>query len=218
MASFYRSTIGKKILMAVTGLIMVGYLLTHVTANLMVFYEPEWLDAYAAFLKSMPFVIWPARAVLLASVLVHIVAAVDVTLRNRAARPVGYRRKSLQAATWASRSMRIGGVILLVFIVLHILHFTTGQLHPSAPDFNVHTVGWNVITAFRNGWVVLAYLVAMAALGLHLFHGLWSSSRTLGASPGSVVPQRRPVAAVIAAFLWLGFSIIPLGIFLGLAE
>lgn len=218
MAGFYRSTIGKKLVMAVSGLIIVGYLLTHVTANLMVFFAPDWLDAYAAFLKSMPFVIWPARAVLLAAAVVHVVAATQLTLRNRAARPVGYQRRSPQAATWASRSMRIGGVILLVFIVLHILHFTTGQLHPSAPDFNAHTVGWNVITAFRNGWVVLAYLVAMAALGLHLFHGLWSSTRTLGVNPESVQPQRRPVAAAIAAFLWLGFSIIPLGIFLGLVD
>lgn len=218
MPAFYRSTIGKKILMAVSGLIIVGYLLTHVTANLMVFFNPGWLDDYAAFLKSMPFVIWPARAVLLAAAVVHVVAATQLTLRNRAARPVGYRRRSPQAATWASRSMRIGGVVLLVFIVLHILHFTTGQLHPTAPNFDAHAVGQNVITAFQNIWVVLAYLVAMAALGLHLFHGLWSSSRTLGVRPETVQPQRRPVAALIAAFLWLGFSIIPIGIYFGMVR
>ncbi len=218
MPAFYRSTIGKKLVMAVSGLIIVGYLLTHVVANLMVFFNPGWLDDYAAFLKSMPFVIWPARAVLLAAAVVHVVAATQLTLRNRAARPVGYRRPSPQAATWASRSMRIGGVVLLAFIVLHILHFTTGQLHPTAPEFDAHAVGQNVITAFQNGWVVLAYLVAMAALGLHLFHGLWSSSRTLGVKPETVQPQRRPVAALIAGFLWLGFSVIPVGIFFGLVR
>jgi succinate dehydrogenase / fumarate reductase cytochrome b subunit len=216
MPAFYRSTIGKKIVMAVSGVILVGYLLTHVIANLLVFTSADALDAYAEFIKSKPFVLWPARAALLLAALVHIVAAAQLTLRNRAARPVGYQRRSPQASTWASRSMRIGGVILLVFIVLHILHFTTGTLHPSRPHFEPERVTANVIAGFQNIWVVLGYLVAIAALGLHLLHGLWSSSRTLGVSPESVAPQRRPLALAVAGFLWLGFSVIPLAIYFGL--
>ena len=215
MPAFYRSTIGKKLLMAVSGVILVGYLLTHVTANLLVFTSVDALDAYAEFIKSKPFVLWPARGILLAAALVHVVAGVQVTLRNRAARPVGYKRRSPQASTWASRSMRIGGVVLLVFIVLHILHFTTGTLHPSGPNFEPEHVRANVIAGFQNIWVVLGYLIAVAALGLHLLHGLWSSSRTLGVRPESVEPQRRPLAILVAGFLWLGFSVIPVAIYLG---
>lgn len=216
MGPLYRSTIGKKILMAVSGVILVGYLLTHVVANLLIFTSADALDAYAEFIKSKPFVLWPARVVLLAAALVHIVAAAQVTLRNRAARPVGYRRRSPQASTWASRSMRIGGVVLLLFIVLHILHFTTGTLHPTAPRFQPEHVRANVIAGFQNIWVVLGYLVAVAALALHLLHGLWSSSRTLGVKPESVAPQRRPLALAVAGFLWLGFTVIPLAVYFGL--
>ena len=216
MLPFYRSTIGKKILMAVSGVILVGYLLTHVTANLLVFTSADALDAYAEFIKSKPFVLWPARAVLLVAALVHIVAAAQVTLRNRRARPVGYQRHSPQASTWASRSMRLGGVVLLVFIVLHILHFTTGTLHPAGESFEPEHVTANVIAGFQNIWVVLGYLIAIAALALHLLHGLWSSSRTLGVKPESAAPQRRPLALLVAGFLWLGFSVIPLAIYFGI--
>lgn len=216
MPPLYRSTIGKKILMAVSGIILVGYLLAHVTANLLIFTSVDALDAYAEFLKSKPFVLWPARAVLLAAALVHVGAAAQLTLRNRGARPVGYRRHSPQASTWASRSMRLGGVVILVFIVLHVLHFTTGTLHPSAPNFEPARVRDNVIAGFQSPVVVVLYLIAMVAVGLHLFHGLWSSSRTLGVRPESVQPQRRPLALAIAGFIWLGFTVIPLAVLFGL--
>lgn len=213
LRAFWASTPGKKVVMGVTGLIMTGFVILHMAGNLQVFLGAEKLNAYGALLHGpLHEVTILLRVVLLVSLVLHVVAAVQLTLLDRAARPVDYARKAPQAATPASRSLRVGGVVLLVFIVYHLLHFTTGQVHP---DFVPGDVYHNLTTGLARPAVAVFYLVAMVAIGLHLVHGAWSSLRSLGLAAESPQPRRRPVALVIAVMVWLGFSVVPLAVLLG---
>jgi succinate dehydrogenase / fumarate reductase cytochrome b subunit len=219
--SLYRSSIGKKFLMAVTGVVLVGFVIGHMIGNLKAFQGEEKLDHYAEFLREVgdPFfshgqALWIFRIVLLVAVAVHIVAAWQLTRQSRAARPEAYRKGlAPDASTWASRSMRIGGVALLAFIVLHILHFTTGTIHP---DFVEGGVYHNVTVAFQSPWVTLLYAGTMLLLGLHLFHGIWSGLQTLGLNHARYNRYRRPLATVIALVVAVGFVAMPLAVFGGL--
>ncbi|MGI9078885.1 MAG: succinate dehydrogenase cytochrome b subunit [Gemmatimonadaceae bacterium] len=209
---FWRSTIGKKMVMAVTGIIMIGFVVGHLLGNLLVFRGPEKLNSYAAFLRGTGGALWMARLVLLASVILHVVAAVQLTRLERRARPIGYYRKEPQVSTLAARTIRWGGLLIFFFVVLHLLHFTTGTVHPT---FNKTDVYANMISAFRVPWISALYIVAMAALGLHLYHGTWSSIRTLGMNRASRDPLKRRAAALLATAVWLGFTIIPVAILAG---
>jgi succinate dehydrogenase / fumarate reductase cytochrome b subunit len=220
--TLYRSTIGKKAIMAVTGLLLVLFVIGHMAGNLQVFLGAGKMNAYAAFLQSLGELLWLARIGLFAALVLHVLMAWQLTRIKRQARPVGYEVRDPQVSTVASRTMRWGGVLLLVFIVFHILHFTTGTVFPvaSAPDAMYpawsHTnVYGNIIAAFRNAWVVAFYIIAMLFLMLHLFHGAWSSVRTLGLSKPSRFPLHRRVATAVALVVWLGFSVIPVAVFLG---
>jgi succinate dehydrogenase / fumarate reductase cytochrome b subunit len=221
LVHFYRSTVGKKIIMAVTGLIGVGFVIGHMAGNLQAFIGADKLNAYGALLHGpLAELLWLARVVLIVAVVLHVLMAWQLTLRARAARPIKYARRAPQVSTWASRTMRWGGVLLLVFIVLHILHFTTGQVDPANWRGRLDVAGrrdvyGNLVASFRLWWVSLFYVVAMIFLGLHLYHGAWSSVRTLGHAPASPQPLRRRVALAIAVIVWLGFTVVPLGVFAG---
>jgi succinate dehydrogenase / fumarate reductase cytochrome b subunit len=211
---FYKSSVGKKVVMAVTGVIGIGFLIVHVLGNLLAFRGAAALNSYSHFLKGTGELLWVVRGVLIVSVILHVIAAYQLTMQNRAARPDGYARYEPQASTLASRTMRWGGALLLVFIVVHILHFTTGTIRP-AGFFTPGDVYANVVGSFRIWWVVLFYVVAMIALGAHIFHGAWSSVLTLGAARPSENPLHRRVALILALFLWLGFTSVPVAVFLG---
>jgi succinate dehydrogenase / fumarate reductase cytochrome b subunit len=220
--TLYRSTIGKKMIMAVTGLLLVGFVIGHMAGNLQVFIGAAKMNAYASFLKSLGEFLWLARILLFAALVLHVLMAWQLTQIKRKARPVDYTRRDPQVSTVASRTMRWGGVLLLVFIVFHILHFTTGTVFPGASTPDAMYPAWshtdvygNIISAFRTPWVVAFYVVAMLFLMLHLFHGAWSSVRTLGLSKPSSHPLHRRVATVIALVVWLGFSVIPVAVLLG---
>ena len=220
--TLYRSTIGKKAIMAVTGLLLVGFVIAHMAGNLQVFIGPAKMNAYASFLKSLGEFLWLARIILLVALVLHVLMAWQLTQIKRKARPIDYTTRDAQVSTVASRTMRWGGVLLLVFIVFHILHFTTGTVFPvaSTPDAMYPTwshtdVYGNIISAFRTPWVVAFYVVAMLFLMLHLFHGAWSSVRTLGLTKPSRHPLHRRVATLIALVVWLGFSVIPVAVLLG---
>jgi succinate dehydrogenase / fumarate reductase, cytochrome b subunit len=210
------SSVGKKVIMAVTGLIMVAYLITHVLANLLVFQGPANINAYSAFLHGTGGALWAARAVLLAALVLHVVAAVQLAARGHEARPAGYAGgRAPQVSTWASRSIRWGGALILAFLIYHILHFTVGSAHP---DFVEADPYHNVATGFNNPLVVGGYLIAMAVVGLHLYHGVWSSGRSLGMSPPSPNPLRRTLALALALVIWVGFTIIPLAVYAGVVR
>ena len=211
--AFWSSSAGKKVVMAVTGVILVAYLLTHVLANLLVFQGPERINRYAAILHGTGGALWAARLVLLVAAVLHIVAAVQLAARRQRARPVAYAAgRKPQVSTLASRTIRWGGALLLAFLVFHILHFTTGDTHPDFIELDPYH---NVVTGFGNPLVALFYLLAMAALGFHLYHGVWSSGRSLGMSPPSPRPLHRRVALGLAALVWLGFTAIVVAASLG---
>ncbi len=220
--TLYRSTIGKKAIMAVTGLMLVIFVIGHMAGNLQVFIGAPKMNAYAAFLKGLGELLWLARLILFVALVLHVLMAWQLTRIKQRARPVDYTMRDPQVSTVASRTMRWGGVLLLVFIVFHILHFTTGTVFPAAstpdalyPAWSHTDVYGNIISAFRTPWVVAFYVVAMLFLMLHLFHGAWSSVRTLGLSKPSSQPLHRRVATIMAVVVWLGFSIIPIAVFLG---
>ena len=215
LRAFWDSSVGKKAVMAVTGLIGITFVIGHMVGNLQVFQGAERLNAYGALLHGpLNELLWVARVVLLAAVVLHVTAAWQLTQRDRGARPVAYRSRAPQVSTLASRTMRWGGVLLLVFIVVHILHFTTGTIRP-AGTFTPGDVYANVTASFRIWWVTLFYVVAMAALGLHLYHGAWSSVRTLGAERPAKNLRVRPVAMVVAVVVAAGFAAVPVAVALG---
>ena len=216
MLAFYRSTVGKKMIMAVTGVIGIAFVILHMAGNLQLFAGRQKLNDYAAMLHGpLHEVVLLQRVVLIVAVVLHVLMAWQLTVLSRKARPVGYVRREPQVSTWAARTMRWGGVFLLVFIVLHILHFTTLDLDRSFVPLDAYG---NLVKAFASPLVAVLYLAAMVFLGLHLYHGAWSSARTLGVAQPTRWPLRRKTALVIALLLWLGFSAVPVAIVLGLVR
>lgn len=213
LLSFLQSSIGKKLVMAVTGLMLFGFVVAHMLGNLQVYLGPGHLDAYGAALRRMPALLWAARLVLLGAVLAHAWAAWATTQASRTARPVAYRRRDDAAATFASQTMRWGGVTLALFVVYHLLHFTTGQAHPQFVEGAVHH---NFVTAFRNPYVSAVYILAMLALGLHLWHGVFSLLQTLGLNHPRYNPLRRTFASVLTTLVVLGNVSFPLAVLSGL--
>jgi succinate dehydrogenase cytochrome b subunit len=211
-ASFIRSTIGKKIVMAVTGIILFGFLVGHMAGNLQIFLGAERFDHYAESIKAIPPLLWGTRIVLLVSVALHVWAALSLTLRNRQSRPVRYQRLTPVDSTLPSRTMLISGLVLLAFVVFHLLHFTIGPAHPTWPSFNGHTVYQNVVTGFSVWPVAIGYIVAMVLLGWHLFHGVFSFFQTLGLNHPKYNPWRRKFAIVMTALVVVGFILVPLAV------
>ena len=225
LCEFYGSTIGKKIAMAVSGLVLVLFALGHMVGNLKLFLGMDasgvyMIDHYAHVLRTMGSdfmgpgtALWIVRLVLLGCVLLHAVSGVQLWLLNRAARPQGYNAQDFRSATMASRTMFYGGLFLALFIVFHILHFTTGQAH--AYGFIEGRVYHNVYAAFVHGYLVLIYVAAMFFLALHLFHGTWSLFQTLGIDTPLLNTALRNAARVIAVLLFIGFSSVPVAIYTG---
>lgn len=210
---FYRSTIGKKLIMAVSGIIGIIFLILHMVGNLQIFVGPDRINDYARFLHGPAAeVVLAQRVVLVAALVLHVWMAWQLTRINRAARPQAYTRREPQVTTLASRTLRWGGVFLLVFIVLHILHFTTLDLDPTFVELDVFG---NALKAFDSVWMVGFYTVAMLLLGFHLFHGIWSSGRTLGVSPPSRAPLQRRIALGLALIIAIGFAAVPLAVWFG---
>lgn len=217
LLTFWRSAVGKKVVMAITGIIGIGFVIGHMTGNLLIFRGAEAINGYAHFLHGPAGeLLWVVRVVLIVSVILHVLAAYQLTQQSHAARPEKYVKRDPQVSTLASRLMRWGGLLLLIFIVFHILHFTTGNIRPGV--FVPGDVFTNVVTSFQIWWVTAFYVLAMIFLGLHLYHGAWASVRTIGASSRSPNPLHRQLAAVIAAIVWLGFTIVPVAVFLGVVK
>jgi succinate dehydrogenase / fumarate reductase, cytochrome b subunit len=219
VVNLYRSSVGKKVMMALTGLILFGFIVLHMLGNLKAFQGPGKFDAYGEFIRAVggPVVpeygvLWAIRIVLLAAVFVHIVAAVQLWRQSGAARRIRYEKLHDVSFSYASRTMRWGGVIIGLFVVYHILHFTTGHVHP---DFtgSVHA---NLVVGFQQWPVALFYILAVGALALHLYHGLWSATQTLGANHPRYNHLRRPFAFGIAFFIFIGYVSVPVAVMTGI--
>ncbi len=226
LCRFYESTVGKKVIMALTGLLLIGFVVGHMAGNLKTFmgFDAEGiakLDHYAVYLRSIAsdvlghgVFLWITRGVLLGAVFLHILMAVQLTMRNRASRPQQYAGQRYSSATAASRTMSIGGTLLLVFIIFHILHFTTGHAHPHG--FVEGHVYANVYNAFQHGSLVALYVVAMCALCLHLYHGTWSVFQTLGIEARGWNSMLRTIAKAVAFVVCVGFISVPIAMYAGM--
>ena len=215
LLEFYRSTIGKKVIMAVTGLLLVGFVVGHMLGHLQVFQSAAKYNAYAHFLQSLGGLLWLVRLGLLGAVVLHVLMAVQLTRIARAARPTAYVQWTPQVSTRASRNIRWGGLLILVFTVFHILHFTTLNIFPEYRNIDVYS---RLIVAFQKPWLTAFYVIAMLALGSHLYHGTWSSFRTLGLTRASSNPRNHTIAAVLAGVVTLGFIAVPLAIAFGVVK
>jgi succinate dehydrogenase / fumarate reductase, cytochrome b subunit len=222
--SFYRSAIGKKAVMAVTGLILFGFVFVHMVGNLKLYLGPEHMNEYAESLRTMfmPIVpregaLWIARIVLLVAVVLHIHSAYAVTMMSRDARPVPYGNRDYVKGTYAARTMRWGGVIILLFIIYHLLHFTFGW-KPVHGDFVPGDAYHNVVAGFRVWWVSAFYIIANLALGLHLYHGVWAMFSSVGVTHARFDNWRRTFATVFAAIITLGNLSFPLTVLAGLVR
>ena len=220
--SLARSLIGKKIIMAVTGLVLFLYVVGHLLGNLKVFEGPQKFNAYAEGLRTVgaPFVargqlLWAVRIALLVSVVAHLWAALAVTRASWQARPVGYRRLETSETTYAARTMRWGGVIIACYVVYHLLDLTFGTVNPSfVPGDAYH----NLVVSLARVPVSAAYIVAVVAVGLHLYHGLWSALQTLGLNRPPTSGWRRGVAAGIAMLITGGYIAIPVAVLAGVVR
>ncbi|MBU6400573.1 MAG: succinate dehydrogenase cytochrome b subunit [Verrucomicrobia bacterium] len=225
IAGLFQSSVGRKLIMAVTGVILFLFVVLHMVGNLQIFFGPEHLNAYALFLQSNVEILWPARIFLLATIGLHLWAAVVLTLENRAARPQGYADKPAPlAAGYASRTMLVSGLIVLCFIVYHLLHFTvqvpavnlTGQdfktLHDAKGRHDVYRM---MVVAFGNPWVSGFYVLGMALLCLHLSHGLRALFQSLGLKNEAWGPIQGRFALAAAWIIFLGNCSMPAAVWLG---
>ncbi len=219
-----RSTIALKLLMAVSGIIFIGFVLAHMYGNLKAFAGHDAYNEYAHHLREFgePMLprtgfLWVLRVALLASLVVHVAAAVALWRRASKARPIKYVMKKNNHSTWASHLMRWGGVTLLLFIVWHLLNFTIGKVNVTGGSTNdPYDL---LVDSFSTWWLTLIYLFAMAMLGAHLHHGIWSSLQTLGLTNNEHARTRAKVFGfVLALIITIGFSLVPIFVLAGVID
>ena len=222
LAALWGTMVGKKVVMAVTGIVLVGFVIAHMLGNLKIFLGAQAIDTYAAFLRTMgeplfPYsvLLWVVRIVLLTCVALHITAAVQLTRMSRAARPHGYDTKESIATTYAARTMRWSAVILVLFIVYHLLHLTGGVVGFQPGEFRDLSVYHNVVAGFSVWYVSLFYIVAMACLCLHLDHGIWSLLQTLGWNNARTTSTLRTLSRAVALAVFVGFISVPVAVLAG---
>ncbi|MCX4514100.1 succinate dehydrogenase [Streptomyces sp. NBC_01619] len=219
--TLWGSTVGKKTVMAVTGLIMLGYLVVHMLGNLKIFFGSDEFNGYAHWLRTLgePFLhyewaLWIFRVVLLAAVVLHAVSAYQLSRRDIRARPAAYVHKR-RRASYATRTMRWGGIILGLFIVWHLLDLTTLTVNENAQHGRPYE---NVVATFSTPYGNAIYLTAMLALGLHIRHGFWSAAQTLGAGNARRERALKTTANALALVLTLGFIAVPVAVMTGMVK
>lgn len=219
----WQSSLGKKYIVALTGFLLFGFVIVHMLGNLQIFLGPDALNSYAKALKSNPVLLWGARLGLLAVALLHIVTTIRLTAENRAARPIRYSSgKPAVAASFASRTLIVSGLILLAFIIFHLAHFTLGLVDASYLAFRDvegrHDVYTMVLEGFSNPLVSLFYIVAVGLLCLHLSHGVSSMFQSLGLRNKALTGGFDKFAKAVAAILFLGNCAIVIAAWAGLVR
>jgi succinate dehydrogenase cytochrome b subunit len=219
---FYEAPIGKKAVMAITGVMLVGYVVAHLLGNLQIYsVDPEQINRYAAFLHNPANagLLWGARTILLAAVILHITASVQLWNQNRHARPIRYYKKADVPTSYAARTMIWSGPIIAAFVIFHVLHLTVGavvplrELGPNLPD-----VRYNVIHGFQNYAISGFYIFAMILLCMHLYHGVWSMFQSMGLSHPRYTPMLKRGAAIVAILIAIGNCSIPIAVMTGLLK
>lgn len=209
--------------MAVTGLILLGFIVGHLLGNLQIFLGPEWINSYAEHLRQLGPLLWLIRAFLLLNVVLHILYTIRLALDNRRARPVRYARKEHVKATFASRYMWLSGLVVLAFIVFHLAHFTVRVTDPrflllKADPLNRYDVYSMMVYGFQNVIVSTFYIIAMFLLTLHLTHGASSFFQSLGLNDKNLTPKLARAGRIFAWLIFLGYTSIPVAVLLGLVQ
>jgi succinate dehydrogenase / fumarate reductase cytochrome b subunit len=223
VTTFYGTSVGKKVVMAVSGFIVFGFVVVHIIGNLQLFAGPSVLNSYAEFLQNSGGIKLTVRGILSLSLIVHIIAATQLTVQSLVARPAGYAIKKYSATTYAARTMRWGGPMIGLFIIYHLLHLTTGYFHP-VPEGFVHHAGEqinvynNVVYGFKIWWASAIYIVAMILVGLHLYHGVWSMLQSIGVSHKKWNKWRNVAALLFALFVTLAGISLPLAVLTGFVQ
>lgn len=222
LALIFRSSLGKKFVMAITGLLLFAFVVGHMLGNLQIFLGTESINAYAEFLQSRPGLLWAARVGLLVLVALHITSGIQLALENRRARPVGYENSKVVASSLASRTILFSGLIILAFILYHLSHFTFGFV---APDFLRFKDAWGrhdvyrmMVVGFSNPWASVFYVISMGLLCLHLSHGTSSLFQSLGMKRKSWAPFFDRFAKTAAVVIFVGNTSIPVAVLTGLVK
>ena len=222
LLTLWGSVIGKKVIMAVTGAVLILFVIAHMVGNLKIFSGPEEINAYSRFLREVGWpelgygqLLWIVRSVLFVCVVLHITAAVQLTRLNWQARPVGYDSRKNVETSWGAMTMRWGGLLLAIFIVFHLFHFTGGMVGFQPGQFEHLMVYQNVVAGFSVVPIALFYIIAMGALCLHLDHGIWSMLQTLGWVNMDNTKSWRTVSRIVALVIFAGFISVPISVLAG---
>ncbi|HLW76261.1 MAG TPA: succinate dehydrogenase cytochrome b subunit [Bryobacteraceae bacterium] len=207
--NFFSSTVGKKAVMAVTGIILAAFVVGHLIGNLQIFLGPDVFNGYARTLRHLPELVWPVRIVLLISVIAHIWSSLQLAVVKSEARPIGYQKHLSAGSTYASRTMYMSGPIVAAFVIYHLMQFTFGVGGTPFEPFDAYG---NVVNGFRVPVVSGFYVVAMGLLCLHLRHGLWSMFQSLGVNNPRHVARLKIAASAVAWAIFLGFISIPIAV------
>lgn len=216
--TLYDTTIGKKAVMAVTGLVLYGFVIAHMLGNLQIFMGPEQLNGYAKKLRDLGPGLWAMRAVILVAFAAHVATLLQLNSRTSAARDVGYRMKKNLVTSYSALTMKYGGFALLFFVIYHLAHFTFPGVAMGAYQHDHANVYLNVINGFRVPWVTAIYVVAQIFLGLHLYHGSWSLFQTLGFNHPKYNDRRKFLAQTIGVTVAAGNIAMPVAVLLGLVK
>jgi succinate dehydrogenase / fumarate reductase cytochrome b subunit len=224
IGGLFRSTLGKKYIMALTGLGMFGFVVAHMVGNLQVFLGPEAINRYGAFLKSLGELLWVARIALIGMVALHVWSAIGLSAANKAARPVAYGNYKPVGSSYASRTMLMSGLIIAAFIIYHLLHYTAlvKAVNLTGQDFSAfhdekgrHDIYRMIVTGFKQPIVSIFYMIAIGLLCLHLSHGVSSLFQSLGLRARNYKPWIDGFAKGIAIVLLVGYCSIPIAVLLG---
>jgi succinate dehydrogenase / fumarate reductase cytochrome b subunit len=222
VTALWDSMIGKKVVMATSGAVLVLFVIMHMIGNLKILSGPDNINAYAVFLREVGRpelgygqLLWIVRIVLLICVILHVTAVIQLTRMNQAARPVRYNVKKSLRTTIAAQTMRWGGVVLLAFIIFHLLHLTAGAVGFKPGQFKHLAVYQNVIAGLSHWPIAFFYIVALAALSMHLYHGIWSAFQTLGFNTSRNTRILKTVCRLIALAVFVGFVSVPVSVLAG---
>ncbi|MDQ2918626.1 MAG: succinate dehydrogenase cytochrome b subunit [Verrucomicrobiota bacterium] len=220
VVSFYRTSIGKKFIVAVTGVIMIVFIIGHLLGNLQIFLGPDWINGYAEHLRELGPILWLIRVILFITVVLHIYFTVKLAIENKRARPKNYVRREYVKASFASRHMVVSGLVVFAFIIFHLLHFTGRQFNPQFPllkndPLNHYDVYSMMVYGFQNVYVSIFYVVGLFLLTLHLTHGASSFLQSLGLNDQKLTPKLAFLGSLFAWLVFIGYTSIPVAVLCG---
>ena len=223
ISDFCHSSVGRKMIVAVTGVILILFVIGHLLGNLQIFLGPEWINAYSQHLRDLGPLLWLIRILLLITVVLHIYFTILLAIENRRARPEKYRDRSYVKANWASRHMVVSGLVVLAFIIFHLLHFTARKFNPQFPllkldPLNRYDVYSMMVYGFQNIYVSSFYILGLFLLTLHLTHGSSSFFQSLGLNNQRLTPRLAIGGRIFAWLLFIGYTLIPIAVLLGFIQ